>query len=80
MPPPHPGAESADPDPATTPPAWAAAAASSPATPPPASGGTETSLARDEKIPGGRTRLLVPIGIVVVLAILVAAFFVGQFL
>ena len=79
VPPPHPGAESADPDPGDTA-GLGSGGGVEPGDTPPASGGTETSLARDEKIPGGRTRLLVPIGIVVVLAILVAAFFVGQFL
>lgn len=79
VPPPHPGAESADPDPGDTA-GLESGGGVEPGDTPPASGGTQTSLARNEHLPGGRTRLLVPIGIVVVLALLVAAFFVGQFL
>lgn len=77
VPPAHPGAESADPDPGDTP-GLQSGGGVEPGDTPPASGGTQTSLARDERLPGGRTRLLVPIGILVVLAILFAAFFLGQ--
>lgn len=77
VPPAHPGAQSADPDPGGTP-GLEAGGGVEPGDTPPAAGGTQTSLARNEKLPGGRTRLLVPIGILVVLAILFAAFFFGQ--
>lgn len=73
----HPGAESPDPDPGDTP-GLEAGGGVQPGDTPPASGGTATSLARNEKLPGGRTRLVIPISIVVVLAILLAAFFLGQ--
>ena len=79
VPPPHPGAESPDPDPGDTA-GLEGGGSVEPGDTPPSAGGTQTSLADDEHLPGGRTRLLVPIGIVVVLAILVVAFFVGQFL
>lgn len=45
---------------------------------PPASGGTATSLARDKSEKGGRSRLIVPISILAVLALLFVAFFLGQ--
>ncbi len=47
---------------------------------PPSSGGTATSLAPQEKEKGGRSRLLVPIIILAVLALLFVAFFGGQLL
>ena len=79
VPPPHPGAESPDPDPGDTA-GLQGGGGVAPGDTPPSAGGTQTSLARDEHLPGGRTRLVIPIGIVVVLALVVAAFFVGQFL
>ncbi len=47
---------------------------------PPSAGGTATSLSKNETEKGGRSRLIVPISILTVLALLFVAFFLGQLL
>lgn len=71
------GSTDADPDPGNTA-GLEPGGGVEPGDTPPASEGTATSLARDPSEKGGRSRLIVPISILAVLALLFVAFFLGQ--
>ncbi len=71
------GSADTDPDPDDTP-GLEPGGGVEPGDTPPASEGTATSLAKDKSEKGGRSRLIVPISILAVLALLFVAFFLGQ--